>query len=74
MAFDIYGGILRRGHCEVHPEIAEPYPCYICIAEGEYELQREEDHYSEMENEREQDYYANLCIDEIVGFLRRAMG
>lgn len=31
MAFDIYR--LRRGHCEVHPDIPEPCPCYLCYQE-----------------------------------------
>lgn len=31
--YDIYGGRLKRGHCEVHPDIPETYPCYICITE-----------------------------------------
>ena len=31
MAFDIYGGHLRPGYCEVHPDVPEPYPCYECV-------------------------------------------
>ena len=31
MSFDIHGNPLRRGHCEVHPHVAEEYPCFICI-------------------------------------------
>ena len=34
MAFDIYGNVLRPGHCEVHPDVAEPYPCWYCRAES----------------------------------------
>lgn len=33
MAWDIYGQPLRRGHCEVHPHIAEPWPCPLCLSE-----------------------------------------
>jgi len=33
VAYDIYGNSLRRGHCEVHPDIAEEYPCSQCMAE-----------------------------------------
>lgn len=33
MAYDIYGNDLKRGHCEVHPEVAEEYPCFVCISE-----------------------------------------
>lgn len=35
MAWDIYGNPLRPGHCEVHPDEAEPYPCYYCRTEQE---------------------------------------
>ena len=30
MSFDIYGNNLKRGHCEVHPQVAEEYPCSLC--------------------------------------------
>lgn len=30
MAHDIYGHVLQDGHCEVHPTVAEPYPCFVC--------------------------------------------
>lgn len=33
MAFDIYGGNLRHGHCEVHPHVHEHYPCTLCNLE-----------------------------------------
>jgi len=35
MAFDIYGHTLRPGHCEVHPEVGEEYPCFYCRSEME---------------------------------------
>lgn len=38
MSFDIYGNYLIPGHCEVHPEIAEPYPCSQCYFESQQEL------------------------------------
>ena len=31
MPYDIYGCNLKRGHCEVHPDIAEEYPCSLCM-------------------------------------------
>ena len=31
MAFDIYGNLLQRGYCEVHPDVPEEYPCSICM-------------------------------------------
>lgn len=33
MAFDIYGNNLKRGYCEVHPNVHEEYPCSLCISE-----------------------------------------
>jgi hypothetical protein len=33
MSWDIYGNALRRGHCEVHPQVHEEYPCSLCYAE-----------------------------------------
>lgn len=46
MAYDIYGDLLERGHCEVHPWVPEEYPCREC--------QRDEErrqHYVNMERE-----------------------
>lgn len=31
MSFDIYGNDLARGHCEVHPDVPEPFPCSTCV-------------------------------------------
>lgn len=47
MAFDIYGDRLRPGHCEVHPDVHDEYPCYLCLQEQgrdhyDYEQQRRE--------------------------------
>ena len=33
MAFDIYGNNLPRGHCELHPHVAEEWPCFVCIGD-----------------------------------------
>ena len=30
MSFDIHGNKLQQGHCEVHPQVAEEYPCSVC--------------------------------------------
>jgi hypothetical protein len=35
MAFDIYGERLTPGHCEVHPWVAEEYPCFQCGVEDQ---------------------------------------
>lgn len=34
MSFDIYGENLRQGHCEVHPNVHEEYPCSVCLSES----------------------------------------
>jgi hypothetical protein len=31
MAWDIYGNNLRRGYCEVHPDVPQEYPCMYCM-------------------------------------------
>lgn len=55
MSFDIYGQRLRAGHCEVHPDVHEPYPCFVCL-EGSRRNQEERKHHADMERE----YYAEL--------------
>lgn len=40
MSWDIYGNPLRRGYCEVHPSICEPYPCHYCRTESPAECCR----------------------------------
>jgi len=54
MSWDIYGNSLRRGHCEVHPHVHEPYPCFVCVNDAQraekYRLQEQsyiEAHYQE---------------------------
>ena len=53
MAYDIYGDHLRPGHCEVHPDITEDYPCSECLAQQSrhrcLEPQPPEPNYCEME-------------------------
>jgi len=39
MSFDIYGNNLQRGHCEVHPNIAEEYPCSLCQSHSQFQSQ-----------------------------------
>ncbi|HEC61465.1 MAG TPA: hypothetical protein ENI27_04350 [bacterium] len=36
MGYDIYGGVLRRGYCEVHPDNNQEYPCDICMGEDQH--------------------------------------
>lgn len=41
--YDVYGNRLRKGHCEVHPKVAEEYPCFLCIqSRKEFEDRRKE--------------------------------
>lgn len=39
MSWDIYGNPLRRGYCEVHPDVHEEYPCRYCMAEKQQHSQ-----------------------------------
>lgn len=44
MPFDIYGRVLRSGHCEVHPHVHEEYPCTLCYLEQErHKMQQEKE-------------------------------
>ncbi len=42
MPYDIYGCRLRRGYCEVHPDVPEEWPCRICLQERHH-VQREQE-------------------------------
>lgn len=55
MGWDIYGQYLAPGHCEVHPHIAESYPCSRCEEEY-YQNQRDQD-----EVEKVEEYYRQLA-------------
>ena len=48
MSWDIYGQPLRSGHCEVHPDVHEEYPCSLCFMEKDRqeEKNQEEDEYN----------------------------
>lgn len=39
MSWDIYGNPLRRGYCEVHPDVHQEYPCSICMAAKQQQSQ-----------------------------------
>lgn len=62
MAWDIYGNTLTRGHCEVHPQVAQEYPCYICMEES-----RKADEQRRQEREQrkayERDYEQHLKME-----------
>lgn len=64
MSYDVYGGILRKGYCEVHPDMNQTYPCDICLrnANDRYrqsqELKKQEsDYWKSLEEERMQIWY-----------------
>lgn len=40
MPYDIYGNTLQRGHCEVHPDIPEEYPCSRCMERSQSSYER----------------------------------
>lgn len=42
MSYDIYGNDLKEGYCEVHPNVPEYYPCYICCQEIDRENQMQQ--------------------------------
>lgn len=35
MAYDIYGSPLMPGHCEVHPDVVQEYPCIQCHTDND---------------------------------------
>jgi len=41
MPYDIYGNILQKGHCEVHPDVPEEYPCSRCMERSNPPYERE---------------------------------
>jgi len=60
MSYDIYGQTLRRGYCEVHPDMHQKYPCDMCMANEReyYENSVDRDHY-------EQEMWEQYCKDMI---------
>ena len=68
MSWDIYGNPLARGHCEVHPHVAEEYPCSVCIGEKQANDQQgtcrggcENEHYLGQAQERIKELEAALA-------------
>lgn len=55
MSWDIQGNPLPPGHCEVHPEVAETYPCHIDREQDN--AQREAYQYDHDAYHQEQDAY-----------------
>jgi len=63
MSWDIYGNVLRRGYCEVHPQVNEEYPCSLCYAEDKGRTRHQEQQQTE---QQQYPYYriaANIVED-----------
>ena len=58
MSYDVYGEILRKGYCEVHPDMDQPYPCDICLR-GEYDRYKQ----SEESKKQEEEYEKKIIQD-----------
>jgi hypothetical protein len=73
--FDIYGGRLLRGHCEVHPHVHEEYPCSVCLTESR-QKQREHDEQRIADAAYEAEYYQAMYEDHCrqLGFDPVALG
>ena len=52
MSYDIYGRHLRPGFCEVHPDVAQEYPCSLCLMVSEKKRMKE-DEYNKAKEEQE---------------------
>ena len=64
MAYDIYGNHLRRGYCEVHPDIHEEYPCSECSYQYDYyEATREPEIPDPRVEEYENDMLRQMMFD-----------
>lgn len=66
MSFDIYGQNLRRGYCEVHPDVPEEYPCFYCRQDYENHRKQKEE-YELAIAEQENEYYLEQHIRYEIG-------
>ena len=64
MPYDIYGQSLRSGHCEVHPDVHQEYPCYLCVTEN----QQRQEHMTQ-QRQYEEEYYEQYCKDMIADLI-----
>ena len=67
MSFDIYGNNLRRGHCEVHPNVHEEFPCSLCLREraAQNQVQREYGYCDGDPKRCENSHYLNQAQEHI---------
>lgn len=56
------GNSLPAGHCEVHPDVAEPYPCTLCLQFDE-EQRRYREWYEDERERAYQEWLEELGID-----------
>ena len=66
MSFDIYGQNLRRGYCEVHPDVPEEYPCLFCRQEYDNYKHQKQEYERAMAMEAEE-YYVGQHIHYEIG-------
>ena len=66
MSFDIYGQNLRRGYCEVHPDVPEEYPCFFCRQEYDNHKHQKEEYERSMAIQ-EEEYYSEQGIYHYIG-------
>ena len=66
MSFDIYGQNLRRGYCEVHPDVPEEYPCFFCRQKYDNNKRQKEEYDRDMAMQ-EQEYYIEQHIHYEIG-------
>ena len=57
MGYDIYGQNLVSGHCEVHPHVAQTYPCSLCYAETDNRQQQQQE---DPRDAQQREYYAEM--------------
>jgi len=62
MPYDIYGQALRPGHCEVHPDVHETYPCSFCLMQADQEAQQRQQ-YERYCEEQAEEYYREMAIE-----------
>lgn len=70
MSYDIYGNNLKRGHCEVHPQVAEEYPCSLCY-EQDKSRNRNKQQYNDIDRQQEKEYYEAMEREHFGEFAKK---
>lgn len=71
MSWDIYGNPLRRGYCEVHPDVHQEYPCSICMAEKQQQFQPHDEFEQLKHDFAQQGDYIRKLESEIAGLWQK---